>query len=1091
MSDTIHFLGKLSRLSVNRYRLVYLGIVFVTVLGLGMYNRLPRESKPEIVFPTVKITVNYPGASPGDVEQFVTNKLESVLMSLPDLEFITSSSLAGRSEIQLDFLPESDQDKNYELVNQSVDQVIKDLPEEAEDPQVRVSTTANRAFLVMSLSGDVDPAKLREVSRVLESRLLSVDGVKEVRLSGLYKEEIQIIYYPALLAEYGLTWDNLLQAIRLNHKDTPAGEASMDGMQYYVRILGSLSSVEEISRIQVPLPGGGTRLLKDLARVEIRPAPVGTISRRAVGLGTPDVRMLPSATLSLYRDGGTDIVGPSTDAQAILADLQGTGLFRDMDIQVLQDDALTVKQDLAAVLENAFSGLLIVILVLYLFLGIREALITSLIIPFSMFLSFIAMDLAGMTFNTMTLLAMIIALGLLVDNGIVMVETVVDHRRNGKSLVKAVQDGAVEVAPSIAAATLTTMAAFIPLALMEGRIGMIISVIPVTVIFIIASSLLVALTLTPALSARWLKKKEVEPLPEDAPFPWGREILLLLLVSFLFGWAFWSDGKPGVLSLVMTLLMAVFMGLRTYFRYRNTDAFGNLAEGYRRLLSYFLHHKAFRVLLPAGMVLLLVLVFAGMSSGYLKIELFPIKDETSLYAVITAPEFSSLDNTDRITRQAEQMLMTIDGVASLYSEVGLTSSRDAQVVMNLLPPGERSWTTQEKIPELMKMLSSIPGARITVGTLAGGKTANSPVQIKIQGDDMEDLRLASETIGAQLSAIDSVRGTINDLEKGYPEIQIIPRNLAAQTLGVDSTLIGSQVKNILTGQSAGILTVREEEQDIRLIADPSLTNSVEDLEKVLIPLKGGNSVPVTHVADLIPTRGYGTIRHSQGLRTVTVMAQMLPEANIREIVAEFEENRSAGPSLPGGIDYSWGGEAADLDASLGSMFYNFMAALLIVFIILAVQFNSFSQTMVIMLTVPMSIIGVFAGLIITGNNFGLYAFMGVIALVGIVVNDAIVLVDTIRRLRSGGMGLVEALSESGKSRFAPVLATSLTTIGGMLPLAFKDENFAQLSISLISGLVASTVLTLLILPLIYYSVDRIKNSFQAKVPVFLDQQEEN
>jgi HAE1 family hydrophobic/amphiphilic exporter-1 len=1084
-------LGRLSSLSVDKYRIVYLGVVMITIMGLSLYNRLPRESKPEIVFPTIKIMTNYPGASPRDVELLITNRLEAVLINLPELEFISSSSLAGRSEIQLDFYPESNLEENSDAVNQAVDLVLKDLPEEAETPTIRISTTANRAFLVLSLAGDVEPEKLREASLLLERRLQALEGVSELRLSGLNREEIRIEYSPAVLAEYGLAPDDILQAVKLNHKDTPAGEAELDGMLYYVRVLGALASIDQIRKTQIPLPGGSFRFLKDLATVERHSVPGSTLSRRAVGLGTENVKMLPSVTLSLYRDGGSDIVGPSQGVYELLEELGKTELLSRMDIQIIQDDAVTVKQDLSDVLENAFSGLLIVILVLYLFLGIREALITSLIIPFSMFISFAAMDMAGMTFNTMTLLAMIIALGLLVDNGIVIVESIVDHRKQNEPLVTAVKNAAGEVAPSIFAATLTTMAAFIPLALMEGRIGMIISIIPLTVIFIIGSSLLVALTLTPALSARWLHKTEKrEEKQEEEDFPWGWKVSLSVIVSLLFGWAFFENGKPGFLSITMTLLMGLFMALRLYFNRREINAFDRVAGLYEKGLDRILNHRFYRGLLPGIMFALLGIVFWGLFSGFLKMELFPIKDETALYAVITAPEYSTLDNTDRITREVEEKLMLIDGIGSLYSEVGLTSNRDAQVVMNLLPPDERSWTTQKKIPELMGLLSSIPGARITVGTQAGGKTANSPVQIKIKGEDLDTLKAASETLSENLASVSGVRGVISDWEKGYPELQILPKTIYAAAAGVDSSMLGTQVRSYLGGQSVGTLLVQEGEMEILLDVNQNSRDSRDDLDRILITLKNGEVLPITHVTDMIQTQGYGTIRHSQGMRTVTVMAQMLPDANIREIVAGFEQIRSESPPLPGGISYAWAGEAADLNDSLGSMFYNFMAALVVVFLILAIQFDSFSQSLVIMLSVPMSIIGVFTGLILTGNNFGLYAFMGVIALVGIVVNDAIVLVDTVNRLRKEGAELLPALTRAGRSRFAPVLATSLTTIGGMLPLAFKDENFAQLSISLISGLLASTVLTLLILPLTFYSTYYLKQRVQKTIPVFIDLEED-
>ena len=1085
MENKRSLLGHISSLSVDKYRIIYLIMVMITIFGFGIYNRLPRESKPEIVFPTIKVSVNYPGASPQDVEQLITDRLEASLTGLPDLEFISSKSLAGRSEIQLDFYPESDLSENNDTVNRILTSVARDLPDEAEIPSVRVSTTANRAFLVVSLSGDLDPVSFREVASIVERRLTAVEGVSEVRISGLVKREIQIIYSSAKLAEFKLQPDDILQAIRLRHKDTPAGEVILDDMLHYVRVLGAFGSMDEIGQTVVPLPAGGTRLLKDLARIELHSAPVNSFSRQAVDLGTSEARMLSAVTVSLYRDGGSDIVGPSEDARRILNELEEGDILSGVNIQVIQDDAETVKQDLMDVLGNALSGLLIVVLVLYLFLGIREALVTSLIIPFSMFISFIALETAGMTFNTMTMLAMIIALGLLVDNGIVVVESVVEYRNKGLNRAAAVKAGASEMAPSIFAATLTTMAAFIPLALMEGRIGMIISVIPVTVIFIISASLLLSLTLTPAMCSRWLKK---DISSDNQSFSWAREIFTAVLVSVLFGAAFLIDNRPGLLSFIMAGAMGLFMVLRVGMRYRNWNTFESVTRNYKRFLSFLLSRPFLRVLLPMVMFALMGVVFWGISSGFLKIELFPIKDETALYAVITAPEYSTLENTGKITARAEELLLDIDGVSTMYSEIGLTSSRDAQVVMNLLPPGERTWSTQEKIPELMALLSRIPGAKISVGTQAGGKTANSPVQILVQGEDFTSINEAVETISSVLSGVPGVRGVLSDWERGYPEIQILPRQFQTSELGLNSTILGTQVRSSLNGQVAGAIVESGDEEDIVLMTDPQMISSVEDLESILLSLKGG-AVPITYAADLVSTQGYGTIRHYQGVRTVTVMAQMLPDANIREIVDSFEASLGGVSALPPGTSYTWGGEAADLDSSFNEMTINFLIALLVVFLILALQFNSLSQALVILLTVPMAVIGVFTGLVLTGNNFGLYAFMGVIALVGIVVNDAIVLVDTVNRYRKDGSGLTEALSQSGGSRFGPVLATSLTTIGGMLPLAFKDANFAQLSISLISGLIASTILTLLILPLIFFLMEKLIKIIQKRIPLFIDEEE--
>jgi len=1079
-------LGRLSSLSIDKYRIVYIGMAILAILGLYFYNILPRESKPEIVFPLAKINVIYPGASPEDVESLVTDKLEAVLLGIDEIETLSSSSKAGRAELQLDFYPEVDLNDTLDIVRRAVDSV-RDLPEGAETPTIKVSTTANRPFMVVSLSGDVTPQQLKESADVLSNEFQGLSGVSDVTVSGSLLPEIRITIDPARLAEFNLSAEDISQAVRLAHRDTPAGDAVLDGLHHYIRVLGAYTDAQDIRQTTIPLQGGGVILLKDIASVEETYRSPSSYSRRAVGLGTEDAEMKTAVTISLYRDGGSDIIGPSEAVKTLLADRNFDGISPELDILVIQDDAVSVRNDLANVLRNAAAGMMIVVLVLFLFLGLSEAIIAAMIIPFSLFIAFIALNQAGMTFNTMTLLAMIIALGLLVDNGIVVVENVALFRKQGLSRKQAARQATAEVAPAILAATLTTMAAFIPLALMEGRIGMIISVIPLTVIFIIGSSLLIALTITPALSSRWMPK--LVSGEGKKQFSLMKEIIEGVLVVTLFSLAFLSDGKPGILSLSMALVMAAIMIIRTVSRYRGIGAFGSIARAYEIFLDRLLRNRKYTVILPLIMVLLFIAAISTIPLGLIKLELFPVMNESTLYINLLTPEFSSLDDTDGITKKIESIVLKKDGLDSVYSEIGGNTVREAQVVLNLLPPSRRSWTTQEMVPQLMKEFSQVPGVKISIGTSAGGKNANSPVQIQISGNDLDALSGAARSFAKSLGSIDGVRNTSSDFERGYPEVQIIPDRLIAADLGVDSTLLGNTVKSFISGIYTGSLRSGSEEIPLEIGVVEEKINSVDDLEKIIVELKNGNRVPLTHIASIVPTSGRGTINHIGGIRTITVSAQLLAGTNIRDVVRQFDLLASD-VALPPGVNYAWGGEAADLDASLNTMSINFILALLVVFLILAIQFNSLTQPLIILVSVPMSIIGVFIGLLLTGNNFGLYAFMGVIALVGIVVNDAIVLMDTINRNRREGMDVFRALSNAGRLRFAPVLATTLTTIGGMLPLAFRDENFAQLSISLISGLLASTILTLLVLPLIYKNADYFKSEFQKKIPIFIDDDDE-
>jgi multidrug efflux pump subunit AcrB len=1069
---------------IDRYRIVYLGMAILIILGLFNYKTLARESKPEVVFPRVKINVNYPGATPEDVELLVTNRLESVLAGVDDIEFLTSSSLAGRSEIQLDFFPEVNIDDKINEINQAILSVT-DLPDDSEAPTVKVSTTANRAFMVLSLSGDLSPTELKSSADLLMDDLLFLDGVSDVKISGDINPEIRITVDQARLAEFNLTVDDLVQSVNLRHKDTPAGDVIFDGVHYYIRVLASYGRIDELRTTLIPLPGGEIKFLKDVALVEETYKPAANYSRRSVNLGAEDAAMKAAITISLYRDGGTDIIGPSHAVKAVIEN-SGDGRFPEgLDILVIQDDAVSVQEDLDNVLGNAVSGLLIVLIVLYLFLGFREAFIAALIIPFSLFFSFIALNIAGMTFNTMTLLAMIIALGLLVDNAIVVVENVVVFRLNGNSRIQAAKQGTAEVAPAILAATLTTMAAFIPLAFMEGRIGLIISVIPITIIFTVGASFLISLSVTPTLAARLLPK--THRLPTQKEFSWKREISEALIIVVLVALAFSTNGRPGVLSLLTALLMAAILTIRIAARYKKVNAFDGLAGTYQKLLQKVITNPKSRVIVPLITFIAFIAVLSTVPLGLIKIELFPVVDESSLYVVLSTPEYSSLKDTDDVTRQIENLLLNLDGVGSIYSEVGVLSMRESQIVVNLKSGDERSWTTKEKVPELLKQFATVPGAKIAIGTSAGGKIANSPIQIKLTGNDLSLLDTTSRNLIGMMSDVDGVGNPYSDYERGYPEIQVLMRPIQAADMGIDATSLGQIVKSFISGQSSGTLTTPEGELPIRFATTDKKLDSAQDMGKILIPLKDGTLITLSQVAALAETSGFGTIRHNDGERTVTVYAQLMPEANIRNAVTAIDKI-IAENGLPDGVTYEWAGDAADLDASFNDMTLNLALALLVVFLILSFQFNSLTQPLVILLSVPMATIGVFAGLLITGNNFGLYAFMGVIALVGIAVNDAIVLIDSVNRNRKNGMPIDPSLTDAGKSRFGPVLATTLTTIGGILPLAFKDVNFAQLSISLIFGLLASTILTLIVLPVSYRIVEDLKVRIKHKIPVFIDEE---
>ncbi|WP_156456520.1 efflux RND transporter permease subunit [Abyssisolibacter fermentans] len=803
----------------------------------------------------------------------------------------------------------------------------------------------------------------------------------------------------------------------------------------------------------------------------------------------------PTITLSITRDNNSDTIGISDEIkERIVKHGKGTIYPEDVFISITGDTAIEVDKALNDVVGNALSGLLIVIIVLFLFIGFRESLIVAFVIPLSLLSSLTLLEYNGMSLNTMSLVALILALGMLVDNAIVIMENIDRIRDEGLDVVSASKIATNQVAPAVFAATLTTMSAFLPMAITSGIIGLFIKAIPVTVIFAIAASFVISLVITPALCSRFLSKYKVKNNSNKSRLPLLKKIISVALVFVLSLIAFMENGKFGLLSWIFAITFSIAM---FYKQFKNTNSSNEelkIIKRYANWMDKILRSKSKKIAL---IVISIVIFFSSLLTiplGLLKIELFPTTDSTSFTIDVETPSGYLLEDTGNVVREIETVLFNYPEVEAFVSKVGSTGTRFttagdnpkfADISVDLVPENERTKSSMEIIDSLRNDLKNIAGAKITLEQEVKGPESEYPINIKVIGEDLDKISLIAKDFAGILKEIPGTAEVSTTIGDNPPEIQIVIDKEKTNLLGLDARNISAEIRNSIHGVEVSTFIEDEDETDIVIQTSNEEITSINDFEKIYFTSSRGEQIAFSQVASLVETKGLNEIEHEDLKKIIKVQSNLAKNGNSTQIIDEFQSRISDYP-LPNDVEISYGGENEDIKESFTDMFKNMLIAILLVFIILAIQFNSLSQPMVVLFSVPLATIGALLGLIITKNNFGLYSFTGIVALVGIAVNDAIVLVDYTNYLRRNGSSLIEAIIEAGKTRFMPVLATSITTIGGILPLALKDPNYSQMGYALIFGLVASTLLTLVYIPMLYSIIEGFKDKIRKRVPMFSD-----
>ncbi|QZY54561.1 efflux RND transporter permease subunit [Crassaminicella profunda] len=1094
--DPKNILGRVSEFFIENFRVVYLIIIAIFLLGLNAYNTLPREEMPEITLPFAMVTTTYMGAAPQEMENLITDKIETKLKDVDDIESITSTSSNGISSIVVEFEIGTDIDEKVNDMRNKISEIENNLPTDSDTPIVKGFSTSDKPIMTLNVSGDYDLTILKDMAEDIQDEIEKIEGISEVNMVGGANREISIYVDSSKLATYNITIDQIRNAIVNANTIVPGGDIELDHMQFNIRTIGEFTKIEEIENTIVALQNGMPIYLKNIANVKDSYEKITSYSERYEKGVSKDQTFKRTISLSITRENNADIVGLSGQIKELLKSSKGTLYPEDVEVAISGDVAVEVDDKLNDVMGNALSGLLVVILVLFLFIGFRESLIVAFVIPLTLLTSFVLLQKNGMTFNTMSMLALILALGMLVDNAIVIMENIDRIRDEGLDVLNASKVATNQVAPAVFASTLTTMAAFYPMALTSGIMGEFLKTIPITVMFAIGTSFVVSIIVTPVLCSRFLSKHKEKNSKNKGKFEFYRKIISVVFVFVLSLFAFLEDGNIGIISWVCAFGFSGAMYIKLFKSSNKGHGESKIIKKYTNMMNTLLKSKIKRI----GIIILGgVIFFVSLLSiplGILKIELFPTTDSTSFTIDVALPSGYLLEDTGEAVTKIEEILLSYPEMNTIVSKVGSEGAggfrgggstiNKAEISIDLVDAKERERSSNEIVNAVRKDLKSVAGAEITIGEEKMGPSSGKPISIQLKGENLESLTKVANDFEQILKEVDGTTETSSTVGDGPPELQVIIDKQKASILGLDVKNTSSEIRKAIQGTKISTFKENQDEIDIVVRTNEQQIKTISDLEKIYFTSNKGEKILFSQVASLVESKGFTKIKHEDLKKIVKVESNMTKGANSTEVVKNFQ-SKISDYHLPKDVEISFGGEKKDIQESFTDMFMNMGIAILLVFIILAVQFNSLSQPMVILFSVPLATIGAIIGLIITGNSFGLFSFMGIVSLVGIAVNDAIVLVDYTNYLRKQGYELMDAIKEAGKTRFAPVFATSITTIGGILPLALKEPDYAQLGFALIFGLLASTVLTLIFIPILYSVVEEFKVKIRRKIPIFVDQ----
>lgn len=1007
----------LSSLSIKRT--ITFSMIYIFVVGFGLFglSRLKIDLYPDVSFPVIAVITTYTGVAPAEMETLVTKPIEEAVASVENIKHIRSLSKLGASLVLAEFDWGLDLDKAEKDIRNNIDYIREYLPEEADEPLIFQFDPQKMPILFMSVSGPMGPAELREICRRrIKPALERIEGVASAETAGGLKRQIQVEIDPIRLHAQRLSVDAMISALRRENLQIPGGRIEEGEIEYSVRTLSEYTSVEQIANTVIGYRNGAPIYIKDVAQVNDGYEEITRVIRN---------NRKPGILLIVSKNSKANTVQVSDRVVKELPNILKR-LPEGVQAGVIFNQADFIKRSISNLSSTAVQAFFLAAIVLLFFLhNLRASVIVALSIPISVIVTFTVLDLSGITLNMMSMAGLALAIGMLVDNSIVVLENIYRHTGIEDNILISAERGTNEVATAIIASTLTTIAVFFPILFVPGIAGVLFNDMALTICFSLFVSLLVALTLIPLLSSRFLKI-QIEPKPNPTK-----------------GLSDWIDSQ-----------------LQKLYHF------------YAKILERCLNYRKTTLLVA-------VALFGG-TLGLIPIlgfDFIPKMDEGQFEIQVERAPGTSLRSTEMTFRQIEDIIQeTIPELKNQNTDIGVGETFGAfakgsyagTIRVNLIEKEKRKRKQMQIESALRKKIEKIPGITFSI-TQSHFLGEEGDLIIHLFGEDIDTAKILSEKIKNTIKDIPGAVDVNTSLEGGRPELQLVLDRDRISDLGLNAAQISNAISTYIKGTRASLFRDQGEEYEILVRLDRKYRENTEVLKALFVTSPKGDQIPLISIAQI--RQGFSPVsilrRDQQRVTNISVTVQ---GRSLGEVSRDVED-RLEKMEMPADFSYEIGGSAQDMRTSFKWLGLAFGGAAFIVYMVMASLYESFLAPFIIFLTIPLCVIGVISILTLTGTPLSIVAFIGIIMLAGIVVNNSIVLVDYTNQLRARGYSIHEAVKEAGRTRLRPILMTSLTTILALLPLSLGlgsgGEAWAPMARSVIGGLTTSTLVTLLVIPVIY------------------------
>jgi len=1004
----------LTRISISQPVFTTMVMVAVMIFGLLSWRSIPIDQYPDVDFPVVAVLTPYSGASPDSVESDVTRLIEDELSTLSGIDTITSTSSQGHSTVVVQFTLETDSAVAVQDVRDRMASVTPDLPSGVDAPQVVRFNPTDAPVISLAVSSEaMDQGALTRLAEdVIQPRLTAIDGVGSATLIGAVEDEVGIFLDPDRLRAFGLGVSDVADALRQDNVLLPAGSLTSGSRTVSLQFNSEALIAADLGQLIVADRSGEQVRLEDLAQIR-----QGTSDPESLAFNNG----LSALAIEVVRVDGANTAGVAGEVEAAIHALMEEGVLGPARIDILTNAAIAIEQNYETVQATLLEGAMLAVVIVFFFLNSwRSTVITALTLPIAFLGTLAVISLLGFTLNMMTMLALTLSVGILIDDAIVVRENITRHLHMGKDHVRAAMDGTAEIGLAVLATTFALCAVFLPLAFMDGIVGRFFLQFGVTVSVAVLISLFVSFTLDPMLSSVWYD-------PHSQP-----------------------DARRGRFG-------------RAIARFEH--GFDRLGRRYSRLLAICLRWR--KTTLAAALA-----CFVGSMSLFpmLGFEFLPVGDESRISIEMKTPVGSSMDYTALKAAQVAGLLQELPEVTGIYTAVASGSGgadHEATMEITLVQPGQRERSAEAMVPFLRRLLLQVPGVELTVNAAGGVGPADAPIELSVLGDNAEALSAAARDVAAMIAAVPGTVDVTLSSEAAQPLLDFVIRREVAGDLGIAPQSVGTTLRALVEGEEVSEMRRSDGGMDPVVLRLPeSLRQDPALLSSLPVAQAGGTAITLGEVTQRVDGFGSAVIEREARRRVVTIGAG-LDGRVLGEVMADIEAGL-AGMQLAPGVEIGVGGDAEQMGDTVASMALALGMAVVCIYLVLASQFASFLQPLAIMAALPLALIGAVPALLVTGSTMNIYSMIGLVMLMGLVVKNSILLVDNANQHHRAGMTLHAALIEAGTTRFRPIVMTTLAMIFGMLPLAAAihpgSQQSASMAQAVIGGLISSTLLTLVVVP---------------------------